>query len=185
MPSYRRWRIEGGVYFFTLVTHERRPILTADLSRAILRKAFIDARKRLAFVLDAIVLLPEHLHMLMRLPDKDDRFSVRVSKIKRNFTEAYLEMGGTEGRCTPGRRRQRYRGVWEKRFYEHWIRDHRDFKLHLDYIHVNPVKHGLVQWPRDWPWSTFHRYVKLGEYDLDWCGHVEFPGGVDIEPDTW
>ena len=185
MPYYRRWRIAGGVYCFTLVTHERKPIFSADSSRRMLHKAIDESMERMPFSLDAIVLLPDHLHMLMRLPENDDDFPSRLAKIKRNFTSAYLESGGDEGRSTPGRERQRYRGVWEKRYFEHWIRDYADFKRHLDYIHVNPVKHGFVQWPRDWRWSTFHRYVKIGEYDLDWCGHVDLPGGADIEPDAW
>ena len=185
MPNYRRWRVPGGVFFFTLVAHERRPILTLDLARPILRQAFVDANARLLFAVDAVVLLPDHLHLLMRLPPGEDDYPARLAKIKRNFTEGYLAAGGREGRSTPSRERQRYRGVWEKRYYEHCIRNYRDFRMHLDYIHVNPVKHGLVQWPRDWPWSTFHSYVSKGEYDADWCGHIELPGGADVEPDTW
>lgn len=181
MPSYRRWRVPGGTFFFTVVTHERRRFLTDPPCRRFLR----EANSKLPFDVKAIVLLPDHLHMLMVLPAGEDDYSARMAKIKRNFTEAYLDSGGSEGRGSAGRDRQRYRGVWEKRYYEHWIRDYQDFKLHLDYIHVNPVKHGLVSWPREWEWSTFQQYVKSGEYDTDWRGHVDLPGGTDIEPDTW
>jgi len=135
--------------------------------------------------MDAIVLLPDHVHMIMRLPPDEDDFPARLSKIKRNFTEGYLASGGSENKPTPARRRQRYRGVWQKRYYEHAIRDYDDFKRHLDYLHANPVKHGLVHRPSEWTWSSFHRYVKSGEYDPDWCGHLELPGGADIEPDGW
>ena len=183
MPSYRRWHV-GGAFFFTVVTHERRPIFASESARRMLRAAIGQAQGRLSFELPAIVLLPDHIHMIMRLPEGDGDFSRRISAMKRNFTEAYLRAEGSEGKPTPGRTRQRYRGVWQKRFYEHAIRDYRDFKRHLDYIHVNPVKHGLAEWPRDWPWSSFHRYVNRGEYDEQWCGHVDL-AGVDIEPDDW
>ena len=98
---------------------------------------------------------------------------------------AYLASGGTEADGTPSRSRHRLRGVWQKQFWEHTIRDYRDTRRHLDYIHANPVKHGLVDRQRDWQYSTFARFVRLGEYAEDWCGHVKLPGGVDIEPDAW
>jgi len=177
--------VEGGTYFFTVVTHERNGILTSPLARKLLRQAFTNVRCMRPFQQLAIVLLPDHLHLLWRLPDGDSDYSIRLGGIKQAFTRSWLAAGGQEGSVGYARRRQEYRGVWQKRFYEHAICDYRDFKRHLDYVHVNPVKHGLVDWPREWPWSSFHRYVKLGEYDPDWCGHVELPGGVDIEPDVW
>ena len=185
MPNYRRWKIEGGVYFFTLVTHGRRPVFAAESARALLRKAFEAAQARRPFKLDAIVLLPDHLHMIWRLPDGDSDFSRRIAAIKYAFTRSYLGTGGMESPPPNGAKRHRNRGVWQKRFYEHCIRDSRDFKRHLDYIHVNPVKHGLVAWPRDWAWSTFHRYFQQGEYERDWCGRFELPGDVYVEPDAW
>jgi len=185
MPYYRRWRVDGGVYFFTLVTHKRQRILTGKIDREMLREAFAEARERLPFELSAIVLLPDHLHMLMRLPCDTSDYSARISKIKRNFTERYLSSGGREERTTEAKQRQRYRGVWQPRFFEHTIRNYADFKMHLDYIHSNPVKHGLAASPQAWPWSSFHRYVREGEYDTDWCGHITLPGGTDIEPEQW
>lgn len=185
MPSYRRRRILGGVYFFTVVTYLRRHVFTTDVSSKLLKSAMAEARQRLPFSIDAIVLLPDHLHMVMRLPEGDDDFPARLAKIKRNFTEAYLAAGGRDGPSNPSRQRQRYRGVWQKRYYEHAICDYDDFKRHLDYVHANPVKHGLAHRPSEWAWSTFHRYVESGEYAPDWCGHIELPGGFDIEPDGW
>ena len=185
MPNYRRWKAEGAVYFFTIVTHERRGILTTPFARSCLRTAFRECRARHPFELPAIVLLPDHLHLVIRLAPGECDYSKRISSIKGCFTRVYLGGMGAEGTATASRRRQRYRGVWQKRFYEHCIRDSRDNLRHIDYIHANPVKHGLVRLARDWPWSTFHRYVKLGEYPLDWCGHVELPGEVYLEPDTW
>jgi len=182
MPSYRRWHIEGGVYFLTIVTHERRSILTGDLARGILRRAMVEARRRRPFEQMGVVLLPEHMHMMWRLPDGDADYSTRVGGIKQSFTRAYLAAGGLEGASTASRARQRYRGVWQKRFLEHTIRDFGDFKRHLDYIHVNPVKHKRVEQPREWPWSSFHRYLQMGWYEDDWCGPTEFGGMEYLEP---
>ena len=183
MPNYRRWRVEGGVYFFTIVTHQRRPILTTAVGRRFLRHAMIEARRRRPFEQLGIVLLPEHIHMIWRLPDGDVDYSIRIGAIKESFTRDYLASGGAEGASTPGRRRQRYRGVWQKRFIEHCIRDWADFKRHLDYIHANPVKHGHVEYPRQWSWSSFHRYRRMGWYENDWCGRVDLPGNLDVEPE--
>ena len=113
------------------------------------------------------------------MPEGDLDYSSRVSGFKKRFTRAYLAAGGTEGVPPGGQRRHRLRGVWQRRFWEHTIRDARDFRMHLDYIHANPVKHGLVEWPRDWPWSTFHRYVRQGWYDVDWRGRIDLPGSVE------
>ena len=185
MPNYRRWRREGGMFFLTLVTHERRPIFRQALARRLLHSAMDGMRRRRSFELIAAVLLRDHLHMLWRLPEEDTDYSTRIAVMKKRFTETCLAGGGTEGTSSASRRKHRIRGVWEKRFYEHTIRGYRDYKRHLDYVHANPVKHGLVGMPKDWPYSTFHRYVGLGEYDEDWCGHIELPGGVDFEPDSW
>lgn len=185
VPGYRRWWDKGGTYFFTLVTHERRPILTTSLGRECLRCSLAECRETQPFRLDAIVLMPDHLHLILRLPPDDDQFAKRLARIKRGFTRTYLLGGGAEGAPTPSRLRQRYRGIWQKRYYEHRIRGWKDYRLHLDYIHANPVKHGLAAKPADWPWSTFMAWVQRGEYDQSWCGQVATPGGVDIEPDTW
>jgi len=121
--------------------------------------------------------------MIWRLPQEDADYSERIGAIKQSFTRDYLSAGGAEGASTPGRQRQRYRGVWQKRFFEHVIRDFADFKRLLDYIHVNPVKHGMAAHPGEWPWSSFHRYRRMGWYDVDWCGSVNWPGRMDIEPE--
>lgn len=113
--------------------------------------------------------LPEHLHALWTLPTGDCEYSLRWRWIKREFTSAWLEMGGAEeGRSGP-RLRERRRGVWQRRFWEHTIRDEADLESHFDYIHYNPVKHGPVQRPADWPWSSFQRWVREGHYCEDWA----------------
>ena len=173
MPNYRRWYVPGGTYFFTVVTHRRQPILTSDFARPILNQSFRHEMTRAPFALTAIVLLPDHLHALWTLPDGDADYSVRWKRIKEAFTRDYLAGGGPEAEVTPSRERRQERGVWQPRFWEHVVRDEDDFKRCLDYLHWNPVKHGLVQRVADHPWSSFHRYVALGEYDPEWGSGVE------------
>ena len=117
----------------------------------------------------AIVLLPEHLHALWTLPAGDTQYSLRWRWIKREFTRAWLEIGGAEQRPSEPSQREGRRGVWQRRFWEHTIQDAADLESHFDYIHYNPVKHGLVERPRDWPWSSFHRWVIAGHYSPDWA----------------
>lgn len=179
MPNYRRYCIEGGVFFFTVVTYRRRPLFHQSAARRLLRKAMRSVQHEMPWQNEAMVLLPDHLHMLWRLPPDDAAFSLRITLIKRRFTQAYLSEGFQALEVTSGESRKGYRGVWQPRFWEHAIRDPRDFKMHLDYIHTNPVKHQLAARPADWPWSSFRRYVRSGEYDLDWCGRTELPGSVE------
>lgn len=117
--------------------------------------------------------------MLWRLPDDDDDYAKRIAALKRRFTRGYLSAGGVEGELSTSQRRQRCRGVWQKRFWEHRIRDARDFRMHVDYIHTNPVKHGLATYPRDWPYSSFQRYVAMGWYEPDWCGRTDLPQNAE------
>ncbi len=178
VPSYRRYR-EGNLFFLTVVTHHRRPLFADDHARRLLRDAIEATRLALPWTTEAMVLLPDHLHMLWRLPDNDTDYSRRISAMKKRFTRAYLATGGAEGRISPSQRRQRSRGVWQKRFWEHQIRNARDYHMHVDYIHTNPVKHSHVDFPRDWPYSTFHRYVDAQWYERDWCGRSDLPGNVE------
>ncbi|GAB4154179.1 MAG: hypothetical protein Tsb009_30730 [Planctomycetaceae bacterium] len=111
------------------------------------------------------------MHAIWSLPAGDADFSKRWAWLKKEFTRRYLEMGGTEQRTSESRKRNRRRGVWQRRFWEHAIEDEDDFEAHFDYIHYNPVKHEYVSRPVDWPYSSFHRWVKQGVYDSDWgCG---------------
>lgn len=178
MPNYRRWHT-GTMYFFTIVTRGRQPLFAADSARAMLRQAIeLTARDR-PWGMTAMVLLPDHMHMLWRLDEADTDYSVRIRVLKDRFTRAFLAAGGTEAEVPAGQARHRLRGVWQRRFWEHTIRDAKDFRMHLDYIHANPVKHCLTQRPRDWPWSSFGRYVNVGWYEPDWCGRVDLPGTVE------
>jgi len=133
-----------------------------------LRKAIKDELAESPFEQVAFVLLPDHFHTIWTLPPEDDRYSKRMMRIKDAFTKAYLAGGGTEAYCSPSKIRKGERGVWQSRFWEHTVRDDDDFKRCLDYIHWNPVKHGYASRPCDYPWSTFRKFVRLGEYEPEW-----------------
>jgi putative transposase len=165
MARYYRNYVSGGTFFFTVVTQQRQRFLTKSESRKLLREALQSVRRQWAFTIIALVLLPEHLHTVWTLPEGDDNYSLRWQKVKERFTRGYsVQISKTSIR----RPRSGERDVWQPRFWEHTCKDERDVKRCVDYIHYNPLKHGLVSRVRDWPWSTFHRFVKLGEYTNDW-----------------
>lgn len=175
MRTYRRSRI-GRVFFFTLVTHQRQQILTTKLGRTALRTAILEVRENHPFTLTAIVLLPDHLHMIMELPRGDTNYSTRIRRIKNIFTRYWRSHSRVEGTITKSRHTKGERGMWQRRFWEHTCRDEEDLKRCIDYIHVNPLKHGLVKAVKDWPCSSFHRYVRLGEYTEDWGSSANWYG---------
>lgn len=158
MSVYRRVYQPGGCYFFTLVTHGRRPILTRPENIHRLRAAFRHVAVTRPFEMQAIVVLPDHLHCLWRLPEDDKDFSIRWRLVKRYFSVG-LE-AGVNGR--------REKNVWQRRYWEHCIRDEGDWRCHMDYVHYNPVRHGLVAAPNDWPHSSFRRAVERGWYEPNW-----------------
>jgi putative transposase len=168
MPQYRRASIEGGTYFFTVVTYNRVPILTTDDARLLLHAAWMDVRTRFPFSTLAVCLLPDHLHCIWSLPVGDANFSVHWKEIKRLFTKSYLSQIGPGEPRNASRLKRNEAAVWQWRFWEHAIRDQEDLNRHTDYIHCNPVKHGLAKRAVDWLWSSFHRYVKQGYYEVEW-----------------
>jgi putative transposase len=145
--------------------HDRgRSLLTDEI--AVLREAIRRTRAESPFHIDAIVVLPDHLHAVWTLPDGDADFSSRWRAIKKSFTKAIPQ---TEQR-DPVRRSRHERGIWQRRFWEHLIRNDDDYARHVDYCYINPVKHGLVTRVRDWPYSSFHRDVRAGLFPIDWAG---------------
>jgi putative transposase len=179
MAGYIRAFAPGGTFFFTVVTYRRRPIFRAVRAREILRAAITAACQRRPFEVDAIVLLPDHLHCIWTLPAGDHDFSTRWRKIKEDFTRRYSAERGLETHVTAGQRAKGLRGVWQQRFWEHTIRDELDFERHVDYIHYNPVKHGHVTCPHLWSWSSFAQWVAREVYDRAWCCEcVAQPGRV-------
>src|SRR4029077_9992873 len=175
MPNYRRAFIPGGTFFFTVVTEQRARILCQEPARKLLGNALRECRQRWPFQIDALVLLPDHLHAIWTLPPGDADYSKRWAWIKKEFSKAWLSTGGIERAISVSRMQRRQRGVWQPRFWEHLVKDEKDYERHFDYVHWNPVKHNLSQAVRDWPFSTFHRWVRLGVYHQQW-------GGREAEP---
>jgi putative transposase len=173
MSRYRRATTAGSSYFFTVVAYRRQPILCDEAIRNALRTAIETVRVGRPFIIDAWVLLPDHLHCVWTLPDGDADFSTRWKIIKRDVSLDCREDYRRADLVTASKRKHRESTVWQRRFWEHQIRDENDFARHVDYIHFNPVKHGHVKQVADWPYSTFHRYVRAGVYARDWAGAKE------------
>ena len=168
--------MEGGVFFFTVVTFDRRPILTTDLGVSCLREAWRSTRETMPFETEAVCVLPDHLHTIWSRPDDETDYSTRWRKLKGVFTRSFRKLGGVGSPRGPSRRRTGEAAVWQRRFWEHRIRDTEDFRHHVDYTHFNPVKHGLVTSVADWEWSSFHEHVANGWIEADW-GTIE-PNGI-------
>jgi putative transposase len=164
LPDFHRYRVPGGCYFFTVNLLERHgnTLLTDRIAE--FREAVRRVRRSRPFTIDAWVVLPDHLHAVWTLPPGDDDFSTRWRLIKTFFVRGLPK---TE-RLSRVRRADGERGMWQRRFWEHAIRDDEDYRAHVDYVHVNPVKHGLVAAPAEWPYSTFTSCVHRGLYPLDW-----------------
>jgi len=171
MTSYRRNFIAGGSFFFTVNLAQRRLRLLTD-HIAELRAAFDETRRRHPFTVDAMVVLPDHLHALWTMPEGDADFATRWRLIKSAFSRRLP----LDERISASRAAKGERGIRQRRYWEHTIRNENDFARHVDYIHINPVKHGLVTRVRDWPHSTFHRMVERGIYPEDWAGDVSDDG---------
>jgi putative transposase len=166
MTNYRRVGLPGATYFFTVNLVERKgnTLLVDRIDE--LRAAFRYVKERHPFHIDAIVILPEHLHCIWTLPPEDANFPMRWNLIKGQFSRS-IEQGE---RCSKSRIKRRERGLWQRRFWEHVIRGDEDLRKHIDYIHWNPVKHGWVKNVADWSYSSFHSFVARGVYSADW-GH--------------
>ncbi len=169
MPNYIRSFIPGGTFFFTVVTNQRASLFSNMIARSLLGNVLRDCQQKWPFEINAIVLLPDHLHAIWSLPQGDIDFSKRWSWVKKYFTQYWLETGAVEAKISTARRSEKRRGIWQPRFWEHAILDENDFERHFDYIHYNPVKHGYVNCPHEWKYSSFHRWVKKGVYSRDWA----------------
>jgi putative transposase len=169
MPEYRRAWQAGGTYFFTvnLLQRSNNDLLVRHID--LLREAIRLTRRTFSFEIHAWVVLPDHMHCIISLPENDANFAVRWRRIKAQFSKAVPDR---EWRSEV-RQRRGERGIWQRRYWEHLIRDEQDFAAHMDYVHINPMKHGLVKSVADWPHSTFHRLVEEGVYPSDWAGGAE------------
>ncbi len=164
MPNYRRVWIPGGTYFFTVAIADRSQRLLAE-HIDLLRAAFARARIAMPFAVEAIVVLPDHLHAVWTLPPGDADYATRWSRLKADFARALP----VSERIGASRARKRERGLWQRRYWARAIVDDRVFDAHVDYVHFNPVKHGHVAHAADWPWSSFHRFVRRGVLSRDWA----------------
>ena len=164
MPNYRRNRVEGGAYFFTVNLHDRgSDLLVARIGA--LRDAVRVTRALHPFHIDAWVVLPDHMHCLWTLPPRDFDYPLRSQMIKARFSRSVPRPETRRASLV----RKREAGIWQRRYWEHTIRDDQDYAVHLDYVHFNPVKHGLAAHPADWPFSSFGRCVTLGLYPQGWA----------------
>jgi putative transposase len=177
VPEYRRIKKAGGTCFFTVVTQGRRPILTSPEVRQALREGIFQVQQTMPFSIEAWVLLPDHLHAIWTLPEPDDRYAARWALIKSYVTKRCENLFGHGENVSISKSRRKEGGIWQRRFWDHIIRDETDFHRHLDYLHWNPVKHGCAKTPMDWPYSTIHRFVSQGLYPTNWGG-----GGVEDSP---
>jgi len=168
MPNYRR-EYSGTEWFFTVVTSRRHHLFVDREARLCLREAVVECQDRYPFAIAGWILLPDHIHCIWRIENCDTDFSRRWSIIKRRFTEIFREQSHHQP------------PFWQKRFWEHCVRDEQDYENHLNYIHFNPVKHGYVASPKDWKWTSFHRYVEQGYYPPDWGCRVTIPPDVGNE----
>jgi len=178
MSRYKRLRQRGGCYFFTVVTYQRFPYFRNNANIERLRKAISHVKHRKPFHIDGIVILPDHIHCVWWLPDNDSDNSSRWAQIKRRFSMSLDESEKREF----SRKVRRERAIWQPRFWEHLIVDDEDWRRHMDYIHYNPVKHGLVRKVSKWPYSSFSRCIQRGWYLQEWGDSVaEDVINMDIE----
>jgi len=169
--KYRRAEAAGGTFFFTLnLANRSSQILTkqVDLLRECMRRIHLSHPVDIV----AMVVLPDHLHAIWTMPPGDSNYSLRWSLIKAGFSRM-ITMGE---RINRARKHKRERGIWQRRFWEHQIRDDDDLARHIDYIHFNPVKHEYVKAPAEWPYSSIHRYIRQGILTPEWALGVDDSG---------
>jgi putative transposase len=180
MTDYRRFYLPGSTWFFTVNLENRldNHLLVEQID--LLRLAFQYVKQRHPFQIQAVVIMPEHLHCLWTLPPDDDDNAIRWNLLKGHFSRALPVVNET---ISASRAKRRERGIWQRRFWARFMTSQDDFNTHVDYIHWNPVKHGWVSQVSDWPHSSFHRFVKLGVYPDNWrhSGEFDIPEGEVLE----
>ena len=169
MSNYRRVYIPGGMYFLTIITYQRQPLFSDRNNISLLRNTTAKVKSEMPFDIIGAVILPEHIHFIWSLPKGDRNYSKRVGRLKVLFTKSLRGDNNLPQNVSLSRQKHRESNVWQRRFWEHTIRDERDLAAHLDYIHYNPVKHGYVSCPHLWEYSSFHSWVKKGGYPLEWA----------------
>jgi putative transposase len=175
MRRYIRKPAPGATCFFTLALQDRSARYLVDHVAA-LRASVADAKARHPFRIDAMVVLPEHIHALWTFPEQDGDFATRLMLVKQGFTRRLHAAGVLSTNAATARGVRGERSLWQRRFWEYRVRNEEDFAQHVDYIHFNPVKHGWVLRAREWPYSSFHRFVQAGKLESDWGISVAIEG---------
>jgi putative transposase len=166
MPEYRRAYLKGGTYFFTVVTFKRIPVFRNAPEIQFFNDCIKATMQNYPFRIDAIVILPDHVHTIWTMPEEDSDFSTRWRLIKKRFSRQYSCLNPSL--ISESVVKKQKQSIWQKRFWEHLIRDEEDFNRHCDYIHYNPVKHGLVKSPDTWEYTSYHQFVSKGLYPPNW-----------------
>jgi len=166
MPEYRRVYVPGGTYFFTVVTYQHRKIFHDPQACELLKVIWSKVIKNFPFTTNTFCLLPDHFHCVITLPQNDTNFSIRLREIKRLFSVSFHDEKNNSLNCS--RQKRSEKNIWQRRFWDHLIRNEKDFNNHIEYTHFNPVKHGYVNQVKDWEYSSFHKYVKSGWIDPNW-----------------
>lgn len=169
MSEYRRFYQKEGIVFLTIVTYNRQPIFNNSHNIDLLRKAIATVKSEMPFEILGAVILPDHLHFLCQLPPNDADYSKRVGRLKVLFTKSFKQENNVIQEVPRSRIKHRESNIWQRRFWEHNIRNEQDFEQHLNYIHYNPVKHHLVSCPHFWQYSSFNLWVKKGVYSSQWA----------------
>jgi putative transposase len=169
MSQYRRIYQQESIVFLTIITYNRQPIFKNPQNIDLLRQTTAIVRSEMPFEILGAVILPEHLHFLWQLSSSDNNYSKRVGRLKALFTKSFREQNKVNLPLTQSREKHRESNIWQRRFWEHTIRDDLDFEQHLNYIHYNPVKHNLVSCPHFWKYSSFNLWVKKGFYSPQWA----------------
>jgi putative transposase len=178
MSDYRRYFVPGGTYFFSIATYHRQPLFADKQNVQRLRNAVAFVKKEMPFEICAAAILPDHMHFLWSLPSGDVAYSKRIGRMKVEFTRALRGVAALPSGLSHSRLKRHESDVWQRRFWEHTVDDEEDFDRLFDYIHYNPVKHGLASCPHQWEASSFHHWVSKGVCDQHWgcnCTGRRFP----------
>ncbi|MDD3149488.1 MAG: transposase, partial [Candidatus Gastranaerophilales bacterium] len=167
MSNYRRAYEKNSYVFITITTFKRNPILIKNIK--ILRNSIRKTKEKFEFEIFGIVVLPDHIHTILR-PKIIRNYPDIIKSIKTDFSKNIdkKEITNVEKYVTESKKKKGEKGVWQRRYWEHTIKDENDLYLHLDYIHFNPVKHNYVTKVNDWLYSSFHKFVKEKLYDENW-----------------
>lgn len=179
MSNYKRYYLNNCYVFITIISYNRKPILISNIR--LLRESFKKALKMFDFEIYGSVILPDHMHLIIRPDDVNkDNYSKIIGTIKRTFTQLIDETNHDKN-ISISRQKRNEKGIWQRRFYDHIIRNENDLYKHLDYVHYNPVKHGYIKNVRDWEFSSFNKFVKLKNYEPNWGSESDIKDIIELD----